>query len=94
MYVPLNLACMRIHFVYVLLTYTVTWHLCSTGNALITVATGTLNEVTADRTGLVSAHAYAVLSIREIKVHLCKVYVCTCSCAVGVETEVLCQWPI
>jgi len=39
---------------------------------LITVATGTLSEAVADRTGLVSAHAYAVLSIREIKVeHMC-----------------------
>ena len=53
-----------------------TWYL---GNALITVATGTLSEVTADRTGLVSAHAYAVLSIREIKVMLYSVRVYACS---------------
>ena len=54
--------------------------LCSTGNALITVATGTISEATADRTGLVSAHAYAVLSIREVKV-MCICVCSTCSCA-------------
>ena len=40
----------------------------STGNALITVATGPMNEVMVERTGLVSAHAYAVLTIREVNV--------------------------
>ena len=39
-----------------------------TGNALITVATGPMGDDLVERTGLVSAHAYAVLSIREIKV--------------------------
>ena len=41
-----------------------------TGNALITVATGPMGEDLAERTGLVSAHAYAVLSIREVNVRL------------------------
>ena len=40
----------------------------STGNALITMATGPMSEDLAERTGLVSAHAYAVLSIREVNV--------------------------
>lgn len=39
-----------------------------TGNALITVATGPMGEDLAEKTGLVSAHAYAVLSIREVNV--------------------------
>jgi len=41
----------------------------STGNALITTATGSMSEDLVDRTGLVSAHAYAVLSIREVNVN-------------------------
>ena len=48
----------------------VTLMLYVTGNALITVATGPMGEDLAERTGLVSAHAYAVLSIREVNVRL------------------------
>ena len=51
-----------------------------TGNALITVATGPMGEDLVERTGLVSAHAYAVLTIREIKVNCVCVCVCTCVC--------------
>ncbi|PRD24301.1 UNVERIFIED_CONTAM: Calpain-7 [Trichonephila clavipes] len=36
------------------------------GHVLITVATGPLNESEADRAGLVSTHAYAVLDIKEV----------------------------
>ena len=38
------------------------------GNALITVATGPLSDAEAERIGLVSTHAYAVLSVVEVKV--------------------------
>lgn len=38
------------------------------GNALMTVATGELSDAEADRAGLVSTHAYAVLSVVEYKV--------------------------
>lgn len=38
------------------------------GDVLVTVATGDLSDADADRTGLVSTHAYAVLDAREIKV--------------------------
>ena len=37
------------------------------GDVLITVATGEMSDAEADRSGLVSAHAYALLNIREIK---------------------------
>eukprot|EP00794_Sanderia_malayensis_P003102 gene3102-3570_t len=37
------------------------------GDVLITVATGFLSEVEAERTGLVPTHAYAVLDIRKIQ---------------------------
>ncbi|XP_033104108.1 calpain-7-like [Anneissia japonica] len=37
------------------------------GNVLITVATGVMSDVDADRAGLVPTHAYALLDIREIK---------------------------
>ena len=35
------------------------------GDCLVTVATGALSEADADRAGLVSTHAYAMLDIRE-----------------------------
>lgn len=38
------------------------------GRCLITVATGDISDSDAERTGLVSTHAYAVLSLREIDV--------------------------
>jgi calpain-7 len=38
------------------------------GRCLVTVATGELSDVEAERTGLVSTHAYAVLDMREIEV--------------------------
>lgn len=37
------------------------------GHCLITIATGEISEVEADRAGLVPTHAYAMLDIREIK---------------------------
>ncbi|GLV42823.1 small optic lobes [Carabus blaptoides fortunei] len=36
------------------------------GDVLVTVATGTFSDVEADRTGLVSTHAYAVMDVRTI----------------------------
>lgn len=38
----------------------------SKGDALVTVATGDLPDSEADRTGLVSTHAYAVLDVRTV----------------------------
>lgn len=38
------------------------------GDVLVTVATGEMSDADADRSGLVSAHAYALLDIREVKV--------------------------
>ena len=38
------------------------------GHCLITLATGEIPEVEADRAGLVPTHAYAMLDIREVKV--------------------------
>ncbi len=38
------------------------------GDVLVTVATGPLSEQEADRAGLVSTHAYAMLDVREFKV--------------------------
>ena len=49
----------------------------STGNALLTVATGKLSEVESDRAGLVTTHAYAVLSLVEIKVLTVLIYTYT-----------------
>jgi len=40
------------------------------GRCLITVATGELSDEVADRAGLVSTHAYAVLDLKEINVRL------------------------
>ncbi|PIK62226.1 putative calpain-7-like [Apostichopus japonicus] len=37
------------------------------GDVLVTVATGPMSDVDADRAGLVSTHAYALLDIREIR---------------------------
>lgn len=39
------------------------------GDVLITVATGEISDAEAERTGLVTAHAYALLDIRSIQVH-------------------------
>lgn len=39
------------------------------GDVLVTVATGRMSDAEADRTGLVSSHAYALLDIREVKVN-------------------------
>jgi len=38
------------------------------GNALVTIATGELSEIEADRAGLVPTHAYAVLDVRKVNV--------------------------
>jgi len=38
----------------------------STGDVLVTVATGEMSDQAADRAGLVSTHAYAVLDIKEV----------------------------
>lgn len=38
------------------------------GDVLVTVATGAMSTVEEERTGLVSAHAYALLDIRLVKV--------------------------
>eukprot|EP00730_Choanoeca_flexa_P005141 TRINITY_DN11887_c1_g1_i11.p3 TRINITY_DN11887_c1_g1~~TRINITY_DN11887_c1_g1_i11.p3 ORF type:complete len:159 (+),score=28.57 TRINITY_DN11887_c1_g1_i11:90-566(+) len=37
------------------------------GEVLLTVATGDLDEATAERAGLVPSHAYALLDIREVE---------------------------
>ena len=42
----------------------------SAGNALLTIATGELSEVQAERTGLVPTHAYAILNVLEVKVSI------------------------
>jgi calpain-7 len=38
------------------------------GHCLVTVATGELSEIEADRAGLVATHAYALLDIKLVKV--------------------------
>lgn len=38
------------------------------GDCLITVATGPLSDSDADRAGLVSTHAYALLDMRKVQV--------------------------
>ena len=38
------------------------------GDVLVTVATGAMTTVEEERTGLVSAHAYALLDVRLVKV--------------------------
>lgn len=40
----------------------------SSGHVLLTVATGEISDAEANRSGLVSTHAYAVLDIKEIDV--------------------------
>lgn len=40
------------------------------GRCLLTVATGELSDDLAERTGLVPAHAYAVLNLKEVNVCL------------------------
>lgn len=40
------------------------------GRCLITVATGELSDVEAERTGLVPSHAYAVLDMRDVNVRV------------------------
>lgn len=44
------------------------------GDVLVTVATGEMSDAEAERSGLVSAHAYALLDIREVKVRLQNIY--------------------
>ena len=46
--------------------------LMTSGNALLTVATGELSDAEADRAGLVTTHAYAVLNVVQIKVSSCE----------------------
>jgi hypothetical protein len=55
----------------------------STGNALLTVATGQLSEVESDRAGLVTTHAYAVLNLVEIKVLIVHVHITYCFITLG-----------
>ena len=38
------------------------------GHCLVTMATGEMSEVEADRAGLVPTHAYAMLDIQEVRV--------------------------
>ena len=38
------------------------------GDVLVTLATGEISDAEADRAGLVSSHAYAMLDIREVNV--------------------------
>ena len=44
------------------------------GDVLVTVATGQMSDAEAERTGLVSSHAYALLDIREVKVNLINIW--------------------
>lgn len=46
------------------------------GRSLITVATGELSDDEAERTGLVSTHAYAVLDLKEIDVRTFSLNIC------------------
>ncbi len=55
----------------------------STGNALLTVATGKLSEADSDRAGLVTTHAYAVLNLVEIKVLTVHVHIAYCFITLG-----------
>lgn len=43
------------------------------GRCLLTVATGEMDDDLAERTGLVSAHAYAVLNLKDVNVRYDKI---------------------
>lgn len=64
-------------------------HFCcfNVGDCLITVATGPLSDSDADRAGLVSTHAYALLDIRKVQVGLW-LYYGNCTAYLKVKTAV------
>lgn len=45
---------------------------------LVTVGTGQMSDIEAERAGLVSTHAYAVLDVREINVSIILIYLYKC----------------
>ena len=74
----------------------------TTGDCLITVATGPLSDSDADRAGLVSTHAYALLDMRKIQVKswfvkgFCEVeLICPAHCLThwrtGIESRLACS---
>jgi len=59
------------------------------GDVLVTVATGELSNLDADRTGLVPSHAYAVLDVRKINVSKTKALRIRLSISVNVDKRVV-----